>query len=124
MFSNVISGINGLLIILGFLFLILLLINDNHFTKLFNLFQRYKYFMRGVQTEEMRLVSNVCIIYPKDAKECSCYFQEYSYTLQKKLNIEGIGMDISTIVYNQFRENFNTINSHYLSFKKNVFSKL
>ena len=121
MFSNVISGINGLLIILGFLFLILLLINDNHFTKLFNLFQRYKYFMRGVQTEEMRLVSNVCIIYPKDAKECSCYFQEYSYILQKKLNIEGIGMDISTIVYNQFRENFNTINSHYLTFKKNVF---
>ena len=31
------------------------------FTKLFNLFQRYKYFMRGVQTEEMRLVSNICI---------------------------------------------------------------
>ena len=30
-------------------------------------------------------------------------------------------MNITTIVYNQFRENFNTINSHYLSFKKNVF---
>ena len=55
-FSNVITGINILLIILGFLFLILLLINDSHFTKLFNLFQKYKYFMRGVQTEEMRLV--------------------------------------------------------------------
>ena len=38
--------------------------------------------------------------------------------------IKGIRMDITTIVYNQFRENFNTINSHYLSFKKNVFSKL
>ena len=30
-------------------------------------------------------------------------------------------MNITTIVYNQFRENFNTINSHYLTFKKNVF---
>ena len=120
-FSNVISGINILLIILGFLFLLLLLINDSNFTKLFNLFQRYKYFMRGVQTEEMRLVSNVCIVYPKNATKCSCYFQEFSYNLQKKLKIEGFGMDISTVVYNQFRENFNTINSHYLNFKQNVF---
>ena len=49
-------------------------------------FKDKKYFMRGVQTEEMILVSNVCIIYPKYAKECSCYFQEYSYILQTKLN--------------------------------------
>ena len=45
-------------------------------------FKDKKYFMRGVQTEEMILVSNVCIIYPK---YCSCYFQEYSYILQTKL---------------------------------------
>ncbi len=120
-FSNVISGINVLLIILGFLFLILLLINDNHFTKLFNLFQRYKYFMRGIQTEEMRLVSNVCIVYPSNETECSCFFQNFSYALQEKLQIEGIGMDISTIVYYQFRETFEVINNHYLNFKKNVF---
>ena len=30
-------------------------------------------------------------------------------------------MDISTIVYNKFRENFNILNSHYSTFKKNVF---
>ena len=120
-FSNIITGINILLIILGFLFLILLLINDNHFTKLFNLFQRFKYFMRGIQTEEMRLVSNVCIVYPSNETNCHCFFQEYSENLQKELNIVGYGMDISTVVYNQFRENFKTINNHYLSFKQNVF---
>ncbi len=120
-FSNIITGINILLIILGFLFLILLLINDNHFTKLFNLFQRYKYFMRGIQTEEMRLVSNVCIVYPSNDTNCHCFFQEFSENLQKKLEIVGYGMDISTVVYNQFRENFKTINNHYLSFKQNVF---
>ncbi len=41
--------------------------------------------MRGFWTEEMRLVSNICIIYTKDAKEYSCYFQEYSYILQTNL---------------------------------------
>ncbi len=30
-------------------------------------------------------------------------------------------MDITTIVYNQFRDKFNTINSHYLTFKKKCF---
>ena len=121
LFSNIITGINGFLLILGFLYLILLLINDNHFTKLFNLFQKYKYFMRGVQTEEMRLVSNICIQFPKDSKGCNCYYQTYAYALQEKLNIDGIGMDVSTIIYNQFKENFATINSHYLNFKQNVF---
>ena len=120
-FSNIITGINGFLLILGFLYLILLLINDNHFTKLFNLFQRYKYFMRGVQTEEMRLVSNICIKYPKNSSGCNCYYQTYAYKLQEKLNIDGEGMDVSTIIYNQFKENFATINSHYLNFKQNVF---
>ncbi len=120
-FSNIITGINGFLLILGFLYLILLLINDNKFTKLFNLFQRYKYFMRGVQTEEMRLVSNICIQFPKNSTTCQCDYQKYAYNLQKKLKIEGIGMDVSTIIYNQFKENFQTINSHYLNFKQNVF---
>ena len=120
-FSNIITGINGFLLILGFLYLILLLINDNKFTKLFNLFQRYKYFMRGVQTEEMRLVSNICIQFPKNSTTCQCDYQKYAYNLQEKLKIEGIGMDVSTIIYNQFKENFQTINSHYLNFKQNVF---
>ena len=120
-FSNVITGINGILLVLGFLYLILLLINDNKFTQLFNLFQRYKYFMRGVQTEEMRLVSNICIQFPKDAEGCNCYYQTYAYALQEKLNIEGIGMDVSTIIYKQFKDTFATINNHYLNFKQNVF---
>jgi len=120
-FSNVITGINGVLLVLGFLYLILLLINDNKFTQLFNLFQRYKYFMRGVQTEEMRLVSNICIQFPKNAEGCNCYYQTYAYDLQAKLNIEGIGMDVSTIIYKQFKETFATINNHYLNFKQNVF---
>ena len=120
-FSNVITGINAFLLILGFLYLILLLINDNKFTKLFNLFQKYKYFMRGVQTEEMRLVSNICIQFPKDAAGCNCYYQTYAYDLQERLNIQGIGMDVSTIIYSQFKENFATINSHYLNFKQSVF---
>ena len=30
-------------------------------------------------------------------------------------------MDVSIIIYNQFKENFATINSHYLNFKQNVF---
>ena len=121
MFSNIITGINGFLLILGLLYLILLLINDNKFTKLFNLYQKYKYFMRGVQTEEMRLVSNICIQFPKDSEGCNCYYQTYAYNLQEKLNIKGEGMDVSTIIYNQFKENFETINSHYLNFKQNVF---
>ena len=121
LFSNIITGINGFLLILGFLYLILLLINDNHFTKLFNLFQKYKYFMRGVQTEEMRLVSNICIKYPKNSNGCNCYYQTYAYNLQEKLKIIGEGMDVSTIIYNQFKENFQTINNHYLNFKQNVF---
>ncbi len=120
-FSNVITGINGFLLVLGFLYLILLLINDNKFTKLFNLFQKYKYFMRGVQTEEMRLVSNICIQFPKDAEGCNCYYQTYAYALQERLNIEGEGMDVSTIIYNQFKSTFSTINSHYLNFKQSVF---
>jgi len=120
-FSNIITGINGFLLILGFIYLILLLINDNKFTKLFNLFQKYKYFMRGVQTEEMRLVSNICIQFPKNSTTCQCDYQKYAFNLQKKLKIEGDGMDVSTIIYNQFKENFQTINSHYLNFKQNVF---
>ena len=78
-FSNLITGINGFLLILGFIYLILLLINDSKFTKLFNLFQKYKYFMRGVQTKEMGLVSNIYIQFPKDSKGCNCYYQTYAY---------------------------------------------
>ena len=77
--------------------------------------------MRGVQTEEMRLVSNICIQFPKDAAGCNCYYQTYAYDLQERLNIQGIGMDVSTIIYSQFKENFATINSHYLNFKQSVF---
>ena len=77
--------------------------------------------MRGVQTEEMRLVSNICIQFPKDAEGCNCYYQTYAYALQEKLNIEGIGMDVSTIIYKQFKDTFATINNHYLNFKQNVF---
>ena len=77
--------------------------------------------MRGVQTEEMRLVSNICIKYPKNSNGCNCYYQTYAYNLQEKLKIIGEGMDVSTIIYNQFKENFATINSHYLNFKQNVF---
>ena len=77
--------------------------------------------MRGVQTEEMRLVSNICIQLPKNAEGCNCYYQTYAYDLQAKLNIEGIGMDVSIIIYKQFKETFATINNHYLNFKQNVF---
>ena len=30
-------------------------------------------------------------------------------------------MDVSTIIYKQFKDTFATINNHYLNFKQNVF---
>ena len=117
--------LNFIILILSGVFLILLLINDHNFNRLFNLYQSFRYFTRGVQTEVMRLISNICLVINEGSNECTNYFIEYAKDLNSTLeltNIEGFDMLISTLIYLQFRDNYENINNHYSSFRKSIFT--
>ena len=124
-FSRLTKGLNFCIIIFSIVFIVILSIKDKEFRELFELFSQYKYFVRGTQTEVMRLISNLCLyLNESDEKNninCTCYFcDKYRITLDPSFERE-FDLSISKMIYLQFIKNYQLISEQFLTFRQSIY---
>ena len=120
---NIIKIIVNISIITFTIILLILLINKNNKTKkIFDLYYKYTYFSRGIETQVSRLFGNLCVYYYKNSTECSYIYQEYSNKyLIKNLDYNG-EITIYSLVYNFFINSYSNIQDIFSDFRLDLYS--
>jgi hypothetical protein len=119
-FSRLTKGLNFCIIIFSIVFIVILMIKDKEFRSLFDLFSQYKYFVRGTQTEVMRLISNICLVMSTENNNTKCtnYFES---VYKINLDIEETELNVSYMIYEQFIKNYELISEQFLTFRQSIY---
>ncbi len=124
-FSRLTKGLNFCIIIFSIVFIVILSIKDKEFRELFDLFSQYKYFVRGTQTEVMRLISNLCLYLNESDEEnninCTCYFCDKYRIILDTSFIREFDLTVSRMIYLQFIKNYELISEQFLTFRQSIY---
>ena len=120
---NIIKIIVNISIITFTIILLILLINKNNKTKkIFDLYYKYTYFSRGIETQVSRLFGNICVYYYKNSTKCTNLYKEYSDKyLIENLDYNG-EITIYFLVYNFFINSYSNIQDIFSDFRLDLYS--
>ena len=114
-----------LLISLSIIFIILQIIRTIDFGRLFELYQKFKFFKRGLDIELLRLSSNYCFQLDENDKsenpKCQCYYTLYSQGLQTTNIILGNDKLINQIIYEEFKASVDLVKSQYIEYTEKLY---
>ena len=108
------------LIIINLIFLSVEMIENNKFQRIFYLFHTFHAFKRTVETQCLRLFSNLCFDLHLNWK-CVNTYRVYSMTYANYFPAMKDMPLISDIIYYEFIESMDTIQSSFLSFQNDLY---
>ena len=121
LFVRLISSFLIILVIISIIFLSLVVVQDKKFESLFFLFQKYKYYKRGIEIEPLRLFANICL-YRIRFGDCINFYSNYSENIAaRNPSMENV-QRINEVIYYQFQASFSSIQIALYQFQKDSFS--
>ena len=122
LYVRLISSFLILLVAISLLFLSLEVNQDKHFESLFFLFEKFKYYKRGIEIQPVRLFSNICIRYPENyatnTTQCLNYYSFFSQLVQSQVpSMTGLPL-INQVIYDEFVTSMDVIQDALVEFQK------
>ena len=122
LYVRLISSFLILLVAISLLFLSLEVNQDKHFESLFFLFEKFKYYKRGIEMQPVRLFSNICIRYPENyatnTTQCLNYYSFFSQLVQSQVpSMTGLPL-INQVIYDEFVTSMDVIQDALVEFQK------
>ena len=113
---------NIISVIFCIIFLITQLKLDEKYLNYKEFVQKFAFFNRGMNTEIVRMISNLCYKFTVNNKETEvCNFEILSGHYLRNFNYSDQNMLLSKIIYNEFKNSINSIIERYTYFKETFY---